>query len=98
MLLHEEEAEEEGRICENHVYLYFIPHVIFSSHFLHAVTFFYLFSTLMSLEDRLRLKLKVKTEISLCMAIMLDHPWQYTVLCDISVYLLHVTKYILTDS
>ena len=38
--------------------------------------FFYLFSTLMSLEDRLRLKLKVKTEISLCMAIMLDHPWQ----------------------
>ena len=26
-------------ICENHVYLYFIPHVIFSSHFLHAVTF-----------------------------------------------------------
>ena len=34
---------------------------------------FYMFSTLMSLEDRLRLKLKVKT---LCMAIMLDHPWQ----------------------
>ena len=30
----------------------------------------------MYLEDRLRLKLKVKTEISLCMAIMLDHPWQ----------------------
>ena len=25
--------------CENYVYLYFIPHVIFSSHFLHAVTF-----------------------------------------------------------
>ena len=35
-----------------------------------------MFSTLMSLEDRLRLKLKVKTNISLCMAIMLDHPWQ----------------------
>ena len=35
--------------------------------------FFYLFSTLMSLEDRLRLKPKVKTEISLCMPIMLDH-------------------------
>ena len=34
LLLH-----EEARICENHVYLYFIPHVIFSSHFLHAVTF-----------------------------------------------------------
>ena len=32
-----------------------------------------MFSTLMSLEDRLRLKLKVKT---LCMAIMLYHPWQ----------------------
>ena len=37
---------------------------------------FYMFSTLMSLKDRLRLKLKVKTEISLCMAIMLDNPWQ----------------------
>ena len=24
---------------KNHIYLYFIPHVIFSSHFLHAVTF-----------------------------------------------------------
>ena len=24
---------------ENHIYLYFIPHVIFSSNFLHAVTF-----------------------------------------------------------
>ena len=33
---------------------------------------FYMFSTSMSLEDRLRLK----TNISLCMAIMLDHPWQ----------------------
>ena len=43
MLLHEEaeEAEDdvEDEVCENHVYLYFIPHVIFSSHFLHAVTF-----------------------------------------------------------
>ena len=41
----------------------------------------------MSLKDRLRLKLKVKTKISLCMAIMLDNPWQSlystTVLCDI---------------
>ena len=35
---------------------------------------------LMSLEDRLRLKLKVKTEISLCMTRMLDHPWQSRVL------------------
>ena len=30
----------------------------------------------MSFKVRLRLKLNVKTEISLCMAIMLDHPWQ----------------------
>ena len=38
----------------------------------------------MSLEDRLRLKLNVKTEISLCMATMLDHPYIHstTVLCD----------------
>ena len=35
-----------------------------------------MFFTLMSLKDRLRLKLKVKTKISLCMAIMLDNPWQ----------------------
>ena len=43
---------------------------------------FYMFSTLMSLEDRL--KLKVKTKISLYMAVMLDHPWQSRtrVLCD----------------
>ena len=37
---------------------------------------FYMFFPLMSLKDRLRLKLKVKTKISLCMAIMLDNPWQ----------------------
>ena len=70
-------------------YLYFIPGVIFSFCFLHTVTFF---STLMSLKDRLRLKLKVITEISLCMAIMLDHPgYPYihstTVLCDIHITL-----------
>ena len=55
--------------------------------------FFYLFSTLMSLEDRLRLNLKVKTEISLCMAIMRDHPWQSrtTVLCDIGNPYIHGT-------
>ena len=43
-----------------------------------------MFSTLMSLEDRMRLELKVKTEISLYMAIMLDHPYvrTTTVLCD----------------
>ena len=51
---------------------------------IHAVTF-YMLSTLMSLEDRLRLKLKVKTNISLyIMAIMLDHMAIpiYTVRCD----------------
>ena len=36
-----------------YVYLHFIPRVIFSSTLLHAVTFLQ-FSTLMSLEDRLR--------------------------------------------
>ena len=57
----------------NHVFLYFILHVVFSSNLcMHLL--FYMFSTLMSLEDRLRLKLK--TEISLHMAIMLEHPWQ----------------------
>ena len=35
-------------------------------------------STLISLKDRLRLKLKVKTEISLCMAIMLYSSVPYT--------------------
>ena len=50
MLLHEEEedADEEESVK-------IIPHVHFN--FLHAVTF-YMFST-MSLEDKLRLKLKV---------------------------------------
>ena len=52
-------------------YLMWYSHLIFCMQFL-----FYLFSTLMSFKVRLRLKLKVKTEISLCMAIMLDHPWQ----------------------
>ena len=78
MLLHEEaeaeedEDEESVKImftCISYLMRYFHP--IFCMQLL-----FYLFSTLMSLEDRLRLKLKVKTEISLCMAIMLDHPWQ----------------------
>ena len=40
MLLHEEEEEEEDEDDEeSHIYLYFIPHVTFSSNFLHAVTF-----------------------------------------------------------
>ena len=46
-------------MCENHVYLYFILRAIF-----HPIKqlLFYMFSTLMSLEDRLRLKVNVKTE------------------------------------
>ena len=64
--------------------------MIFSSSFLHAVTF-YMFSTSMSLEDRLRLKLKVKTNICLYMAINYNNAGppmailyihSTTVLCD----------------
>ena len=61
---------------KNLINLYFIPHVTFSFNFFHAVTLFYMFSTLMSLEEILRLKLK-------CMAIMLEPPMAipiYTVL------------------
>ena len=63
------------RICEIMFYLYSIPGVTFSSNFCMQLLF-YMFFTLMSLKDWLRLKLKVKTKISLCMAIMLDNPWQ----------------------
>ena len=68
-----------------YVYLYFIPLVIF---YLCMQLLSYMFSTLMSLKDRLRLKLKVKTEIS----IMLDHPWQSstTVLWDTYTYMYRV--------
>ena len=66
----------EARCREVPLYLYFIPHAMFSSNFFACNYFFYLLSTLMSFKVRLRLKLKVKTAISLCMAIMLDHPWQ----------------------
>ena len=55
---------------ENHVYLYFGSHMIFSSIF-GMLLLFHMFSTLMSLEV---MKLKVKTEISLCMAIMQNNP------------------------
>ena len=64
-----EEDEEE----ENHVYLYFGPHMIFSSIFLHAVTFSHVLH-LDVLKSQIGLKLKVKTEISLCMAIMQNNP------------------------
>ena len=47
------------KIYENHIHLYFIPHVTFHPIFcMHLLSC--MFSTLMSLEDRLRLKLKVK--------------------------------------
>ena len=39
MLLHEDEEEEDEESVKIMFYLYFIPHVTFSSHFLHAVTF-----------------------------------------------------------
>ena len=72
-------------ICENYVYLYFTPPVIFSSIFLHAVTFSHVLH-LDVLRRQIELKLKVIIEISLCMAIMQNHPFPYihstTVLCD----------------
>ena len=39
-------------------------------------------------EDRLRLNQKVNTNISLCMAIMLDNPYIHTttILCDTALY------------
>ena len=68
-LLHEKDEEDES--VKIMFYLYFIPGVILSFYFLYTVTFLHV------------LHLKVKTEISLCMAIMLDQPWQslYTQYC-----------------
>ena len=60
-------------ICENYVCLYFIPPVIFSSNFLLVVTFPHVLH-LDVLRRQIELKLKVKTEISLSMAIMQNHP------------------------
>ena len=54
----------------NHVYLYSGPHMTFSSIFWHAVTF----SHVLHLDVLKGLKVKVKTEISLCMAIMQNNP------------------------
>ena len=68
-------ASSRRRICEiiftctSYLILHFHPIICMQLPF-------YTFSTSMSLEDRLRLKLKVKTNISLCMPIMLDHPCQ----------------------
>ena len=47
--------------------------MIFSSFFLHAVTFSHVLH-LDVLKSQIGLKLKVKTEISLCMAIMQNNP------------------------
>ena len=47
--------------------------MIFSSIFLHAVTFSHVLH-LNVLKSQIGLKLKVKTEISLCMAIMQNNP------------------------
>ena len=74
-LLSNEDEDEES----DNIYLYFIPHFCMQLRF-------YIFSTLVSLEDRLRLKLKVKTNISCYsagppMAIPIIH--STTVLCDI---------------
>ena len=47
------------KMKKNHIYLHFIPYITFSCMQLP----FYMFSTSMSLEDRLRLKLNVKSNI-----------------------------------
>ena len=54
-------------------YLYFIPREIFSSNFFACSYFLHVlhFDVL-----RRQIEIEVKTEISLGMAVMLDHPWQ----------------------
>ena len=65
--------------------------MIFSSHFLHAVTFLPVLHL-----NILRRQIETETEISLCMAIMLDHPWQSTVLphCVIIYYFVQLSPLI----
>ena len=65
----EEDEEEEGEHGQsvNCVYLYFTPPGIFSSIFLHAVTFSHVLH-LDVLRRQIELKLKAIIEISLCMA------------------------------
>ena len=65
--------KKKKTICENCVYLYFTPPMIFSSIFLHAVTFSHVLH-LDVLRRQIELILKAKIEISLCMAIMQNHP------------------------
>ena len=68
--------------------------MIFSSIVLHAVTFSHVLH-LDVLRRQIELKLKAKIEISLCMAIMQNHPYIHstTVLCDIYIYDCHHTVY-----
>ena len=60
--------------------------MIFSSIFLHAVTFSHVLH-LDVLRRQIELKLKAEIEISLCMAIMQNHPLPSTVLCDMGIWL-----------
>ena len=70
----EEEEEEHGQSVKIvFTCMYFTPPVIFSSTFLHAVTFSHVLH-LDVLRRQIELKLKAKIEISLCMAIMQNHP------------------------
>ena len=66
-----ERAWERG--YEKYVCLYFIPPVIFSSNFWLVVIFSHVLH-LDALRRQIELKLNVKTEISICMAIMQNHP------------------------
>ena len=63
------------QICENHVYLYFTCYMVFSSTFLHVAIILRVFHFGV-IKRQIELKQKVKTEVPLSMAIMLNHPWQ----------------------
>ena len=65
----EDEEEEDGKF-EKIMFTCILDLMIFSSIFLHAVTF----SHVLHLDVLKSQKLKVKTEISLCMAIMQNNP------------------------
>ena len=67
----EEEEEEHGQSVK--IMFACISYLIFSSNFLLVVTFSHVLH-LDVLRRQIELKLKVKTEISLCMAIMQNHP------------------------
>ena len=69
----EEEAEEQHGQSVKIMFACISYLVIFSSNFLLIVTFPHVLH-LDVLRRQIELKLKVKTEISLCMAIMQNHP------------------------